>query len=121
MGRVDIVSTTAAAAALLPVFETAGLIWFTGGFQSRHVQRLNAAPGAADAVRRMHASGGTVGGGSAGAALLSATMISFCASLPLANMTAGGEKGSSRFCADTAVTKPMRVAREASAMVWARA
>lgn len=76
MGQTNIVSFTSDIAAAIGAFETAGLTWFTGGLQSRHVQRMRATRGAVDAVKRMHLDGGTVGGGSAGAALLSETMIS---------------------------------------------
>lgn len=58
----------------------AGAIWFLGGDQSRITGALLKADGTPspmlDAVRRAHAAGAAVGGTSAGAAMMSATMIS---------------------------------------------
>ena len=75
IARTHVVSSTAVQPDLPARIADAGLVWFSGGLQNRYVQRLNAMPGASDAVRRMHAEGGVVGGSSAGAALQSRVMI----------------------------------------------
>jgi cyanophycinase len=54
--------------------ESADLIWFPGGDQSRLMNAIEKA-GVADAIRARHAAGAVVGGTSAGAAVLSPKMI----------------------------------------------
>ena len=58
------------------LFHEADLIWFTGGFQKRHVLVLGGIPGAITALKAAHAAGCVIAGGSAGAAVMSKVMIS---------------------------------------------
>ena len=75
IGRTQVVSTTQGQETLAEDILNAGMVWFSGGLQSRYVSRMNAIPGASDAVRQLHANGGVVAGSSAGAALQSRVMI----------------------------------------------
>lgn len=72
--------------ALVSVIETASAIWFTGGNQSRITDVLMDADGedtpVLQAIRSAHASGTVIGGSSAGAAMMSPTMIVSGRSLP---------------------------------------
>ena len=54
--------------------ERATIIWIPGGSQSRFMEAI-AGTGLADVIRRRHRAGAVVGGTSAGAAVLSAVMI----------------------------------------------
>jgi cyanophycinase len=59
---------------LVAILEHAAAFWFTGGDQRRITQLLIDTP-ALDAIRKAHASGTGLGGTSAGAAMMSDTMI----------------------------------------------
>ena len=65
--------------ALLPLLDGAGGIWFTGGDQLHTVRLLLRQDGSdtpvLDRMRRLLADGGVIGGSSAGAAIMSRTMI----------------------------------------------
>lgn len=58
------------------LFLDADLIWFTGGYQKRHVLSLGGITGAVAALRAAHKAGAVIAGGSAGAAVMSKVMIS---------------------------------------------
>ena len=61
-------------AAARAAIERATIIWMPGGSQSRFMEAI-AGTGLADVIRRRHRAGAVVGGTSAGAAVLSAVMI----------------------------------------------
>ena len=58
------------------LFAEADLIWFSGGFQKRHVLALGSIAGAIPALKAAHAAGCVIAGGSAGAEVMSKVMIS---------------------------------------------
>ncbi len=70
VASVDLADPVAARKAI----ESADLIWFPGGDQSRLMDAIEKA-GVADAIRARHAAGAVVGGTSAGAAVMSPSMI----------------------------------------------
>jgi len=56
--------------------DEADLVWFGGGLQTRHMQRLSTVPGLINNLRQAHRAGTAMMGGSAGAAVMSKLMIS---------------------------------------------
>jgi cyanophycinase len=89
-GRAAAVSLTDHAAAIRAV-EEATLIWFPGGDQNR-LMKAFAETGVPEAIRRRYREGATVGGTSAGAAVMSGIMITGDADLQ--SITAGATKTS---------------------------
>lgn len=77
---VEVLSPTNRAAARVAL-ERATVIWFTGGDQSRLMDRLNEL-GVAELIRELHARGVAMGGTSAGAAVMSKVMIAGDAPTP---------------------------------------
>ncbi len=63
-------------AAVLEAIRAADLIWMPGGDQTRLMRVLSGVEGAVEAIRDRHRAGATVGGTSAGAAVMSKVMIS---------------------------------------------
>lgn len=72
--NVSVLDLTDAATALAAI-GTSDLIWIRGGEQARLMSKLEETPGIADAIRARYAAGATIGGTSAGAAVMSQQMI----------------------------------------------